>query len=414
MNRKLQKYLQNRAIISPWQISGTSRTDFSAAIVIPALAERESLPATLDSLCFNPSEYLAPTLVVIVVNNRAGISADQFSDNQETLNWLRSDPYPQLNLAWIDASSAGLELPDKDGVGLARKIGFDSSLQLLDWQEPLLISLDADTLVDPDYLKAIFGHFTLSTNGAAVIPFRHQSMSISKQKVAIRHYELYLRSYLFGLQLAGSPYAYHSIGSTFACRADAYVKAGGMNRRCGGEDFYFLQQLTKTSGIEMISGTAVRPSPRFSNRVPFGTGRAVQGQVEEGIASFHFVPVVGFQILKEWFELIGYRWDHSADEINLQTLNISLILHDFLTELNFIQVWEKLRNNHSSKKQRLAAFHNWFDALRTRQLLTRIDNNSDSSTEQIVAELLSWGGYAGVEEEVDQLKLLESLQGVEG
>lgn len=413
MNKQLKKYLNKRATLSPWRIDGTSRTDFSAAIVIPALAERENLPATLDSLCLNPAKHLERTLVIIVVNNRAAISQDQLADNQATIDWLQSNPYPQINLAWIDASSSGFELPAKDGVGLARKIGFDASLQSLDWKtDPLLISLDADTIVDEAYLSTLLDHFRMNTNGSAVIPFRHQSVSAPEQEIAIRHYELYLRSYLFGLQVAGSPYAYHSIGSTFACRAGAYIKAGGMNRRCGGEDFYFLQQLTKTSGTEMVDGTVVQPSSRFSSRVPFGTGKAIQGQVEEGVALFHFVPVFGFKILKKWFELIDCQWDHSADQINLQVANISSVLDSFLTELSFTEVWEKLQNNHSSKEQRLAAFHDWFDALRTRQLLTRIENNSDSSAERIVADLLSWGGYSGVERQADQLKLLERLQGV--
>ncbi len=415
MNKQLQKYLKNRAALSPWQLEGSSRTDFAAAIIIPALAERMDLPATLESLCLNPSVYLAQTLVVIVINNRVDIPADQYSDNQETINWLRSNPYPQLNLAWIDASSSGLELPAKEGVGLARKIGFDASLEWLDWKiSPLLISLDADTRVDGDYLSTIFDHFRINTNRAAVIPFRHQFGSDPEQEIAIRHYELYLRSYLFGLRLAGSPYAYHSIGSTLACSAEAYIKAGGMNRRCGGEDFYFLQQLTKTSGTGMVDGTVVRPSPRFSNRVPFGTGKAVQGQVEEGTALFHFVPVVGFQILKKWFALIASQWDHSAEQISLQVLNISPVLHEFLAEINFDQVWKKLQNNHSSREQRLAAFHDWFDALRTRQLLTRVETDSVDSAEQIVAELLKWGGYAEIEKQADQLRLLEGLQGVAG
>ena len=161
----------------------------------------------------------------------------------------------------------------------------------------------------------------------------------------------------------------------------------------------------------MINGTVVHPSSRFSVRVPFGTGRAVQGQVEEGMVQFHFVPAKEFKVLKEWLELINCQVDSSADKINQYALNISPVLHQFLTKLNFVQVWQKLQNNHPSRKQRLAAFHDWFDALRTRQLLTRMEGNSNSSAEEIVAELLSWGGYKGVEKEVDQLKLFESIQG---
>ena len=413
MKTILEKYLRTRAVSSPWGVAGMSRTDFSAAIIIPALAERENLPATLNSLCLNPAEYLAQTLIVIVINNRLDVSSAEFADNQKTLNWLRSTPYPQLNLAWIDGSSSGFELPDKDGVGLARKIGFDAALQRVSWKvEPVLISLDADTLVDHNYLPAIFDHFSAGKNRAAVLPFRHQFAPIPRQETAIRRYELYLRSYLFGLAMAGSPYAFHSIGSAFACTADAYVSAGGMNRRCGGEDFYFLQQLAKTSEVKMLNGTVVHPSPRFSQRVPFGTGRVVQEQLERGTVPFHFVSVAGFKLLKEWLDLIRCHVDDSADQISQYSLNISTVLHQFLTELNFSSIWEKLQNNHSSREQRLAAFHCWFDALRTRQLLTRIESEC-SSVERLVAELLNWGGYAGIEREFDQLRLLENLQGVE-
>ncbi len=413
LTEQIKKYLKSRAITSPWQITGTSRTDFTVAIIIPALAERENLTATLDSLCLNPPENLAQTLAIIVVNNRADSSADQLENNQQTLNWLKTNPYPQLNLAWVDASSSALEIPAQEGVGLARKIGFDLSLQLLNWnQRPLLISLDADTLVNQSYLPAISAYFDRSQKGGAVIPFRHQPASNPEQEAAIRYYELYLRSYLFGLQLAGSPYAYHCIGSALACRADAYIKAGGMNRRHAAEDFYFLQHLAKTSGIEILSGTIVHPSPRFSNRVPFGTGRAVQSQVEEGITLFNFVPVSGFQLLKSWLGLINRQLNCSALEITQQTMTLSPLLHDFFIELDFVQIWGKLQKTHSSRKQRLSAFHSWFDALRTRQLLMRINNDTIPPAEKLVAELLNWGGYTKIEKSVDQLALLEKLQGV--
>ncbi|SEA62116.1 hypothetical protein SAMN05660420_02646 [Desulfuromusa kysingii] len=412
MKRQLLKYLRTRASISPWKIAGTNRTDFAAAVVIPALGERDSLPATLESLCLNPVDSLAPTLVVVVVNNRVDVAAGLLAENQMTLDWLQSDPYPQLNLGWIDASSTGLEISDKDGVGLARKIGFDASLQRFDWRtEPLLISLDADTVVEKNYLATIFAHFVTSKAGGGVIPFRHSSGSAPVQEQAIRHYELYLRSYLFGLQLAGSPYAYHSIGSAFACSATAYVKAGGMNRRCGGEDFYFLQQLAKTSQVQMVHGTVVHPSPRFSERVPFGTGKVVQEQVEGGGDLFHFVPVRGFRVLKEWLALITGHLNESAEQIMANALLLSPALHQFLAELNFAQVWMKLQKNHPSSKQRLKAFHDWFDALRTRQLLTRIESDSVASIAEEIEQLMIWGGYPGLEDEDGQLMVLERLQG---
>jgi len=413
LNRRVEKYLKSRAVTLPWVATGTDRSDFSVAIVIPVLAERDTLPEILDSLCRNSAEYLSQTLIILVINNRVNCSSAELLENQHTLNWLGTTPYPGLNLAWVDASSGGLELPEKDGVGLARKIGFDAALLRIDWQvDPLLVSLDADTLVDSNYLSAIFDHFSEQHNRVAVLPFHHQSAPSPRQEKAIRHYELYLRSYLFGLSLAGSPYAFHSIGSAFSCRADAYVRVGGMNRRCGGEDFYFLQQLAKITAVNLVSGTVVHPSSRFSQRVPFGTGRVVQQQVDSDTIPFHFVPVAGFKILKQWLDLIRCHVDSSADQISRHSLDISTDLNQFLLELGFSPVWKKLQKNHSSREQRLAAFHCWFDALRTRQLLTRIGDES-LSVERLVAVLLEWGGYGEIEGEPAQLRLLENLQGVQ-
>ncbi len=415
MNRQRQRYLRTRAATAPWRVAGTTRADFSAAVVIPALAERDNLPATFASLSLNPPDYLARTLVIVVVSNRTDVSREQFSNNRATLEWLRCTPCPRLNLAWVDASSPGLELPAREGVGLARKIGFDAALRRLNGDaESLLISLDADTLVDATYLAAIFSHFQHHREGGAALPFRHQPAERRVQEQAIRHYELYLRSYLFGLQCARSPYAYHTIGSAFACRAASYIKAGGMNRRSAGEDFYFLQQLAKVAGVALLEGTVVHPSPRFSDRVPFGTGKAVEKQVVAGEKPFNFVAVDGFRTVKEWLELMARDWDRPAEEILSRVAESSPVLNDFLNELNFSVVWEKLRCNHTSRSQRLRAFHHWFDALRTRQLLSRSMTDRALPVEKCVAELLAWGGYPGMERETDQLQLLERLQGAGG
>lgn len=414
LKKRLEKYLRSRAVRGPWQIQGNSRQDFKAAIIIPALAERASLQKTLASLVSNPPFTLRQTLVVVVVNNRSLCPDHQFQDNQKTLRWLQTNSFSALNLAWVDASSSGFELPHKDGVGLARKIGFDLALARLDWlQNPLLISLDADTLVDENYLPAILDHFSEKSSGGATLPFHHQSAPDLSQEQAIRYYELYLRTYLFGLQQAGSPYAYHSIGSAFACCAADYLAVGGMSRRQAGEDFYFLQQLAKHSGVEMLSGTLVQPSPRFSSRVSFGTGKAVQAQVEQQRQLFHFCPAAAFSVLRLWLQLIETSSGLRAEDILLQADGLSGRLGDFLRELGFGESWVKLQLNYADEKQRCQAFHCWFDGLRTRQLLSCLAEDDERPVEAVVAEVLDWGGYPGVSGVLSQLHLLESLQGVE-
>lgn len=412
-NDKLKKYLRTRAILSPWMIEGTRRTDFSAAIVIPALAEAGSLPGTLEALTVNPRESLQQTLVLVVVNNRSDISDEQLRDNQQTLDWFRSAPFAQLNLAWVDASSPGKELPARQGVGLARKIGFDLALRRLAWkQRPVLISLDADTQVDENYLPAIFKHFSRSQKGAATLPFRHQPGETPEQEAAIRRYELYLRSYLFGLQRAGSPYAHHTIGSAFTCTAEAYAAAGGMNRRQAAEDFYFLQQLAKTSGVELLHGTVVQPSPRCSARVPFGTGTAVQGQVEQGRELFRFASATAFGLLQDWLRAVEHGWGASAEDLLQQARQLSPVLSTFLAELRFSHNWQKLQANHNGRQQRIAAFHAWFDGLRTRQLLARLDVDTELAVPELIAELLAWGGCPEGRCGAEPLAILEKMQGV--
>ncbi len=275
----IAKYLETRGLDGPWNIIGIEREDFTGAVVIPALAESESLFTTLQCLAQNPPDVLSDFLILVVINHRGDAPLSDKLDNEVTLRRLAAgDSFLRgLQFAWVDAASNGHELPAKGGVGLARKIGFDLALTRLHYRQadPLLISLDADTLVRQDYLSSLRLHFQGAKVPGAVIPFCHQPGPIPEQDRAIRRYELFLRAYVLGLSRAGSPYAFHTVGSAMACRAGFYARMGGMNVRNAGEDFYFLQHLAKTGGIAQVKGTVVYPSARASKRVPFGTGRSV-------------------------------------------------------------------------------------------------------------------------------------------
>ena len=54
-----------------------------------------------------------------------------------------------------------------------------------------------------------------------------------------------------------------------AVKALPYVKAGGMNRRQAGEDFYFIQKLVPSGGYFSLNSTTVYPSPRASDQGSF-------------------------------------------------------------------------------------------------------------------------------------------------
>lgn len=373
----LQRYLSTRAASGPWTIEGCGRSDFTGAVVIPALAESSHLFATLASLAANPPELLERFLILVVVNHRADADVADKADNVSLLRRLAAGDGvpPMLNLAWVDAASPGRELPVKGGgVGLARKIGCDLALCRLCFAgpPPVLVSLDADTLVETTYLGAILDHFRTVREGGAVIPYRHQPGATAAGEAAIRQYELFLRHYVHGLRLAGSPYAYHSIGSALACRADAYVKAGGMNRRPAGEDFYFLQQLAKTAGVAFLTGTTVFPSARPSARTPYGTGRSISRLLAGDLQAVRFYPAAVFEILGGWLQLAQQNWNAPAEALLARARSFCPELTEYLVTQDFVTVWDRLQRQHRHEAAFLQAFHGWFDALRTLRLIHQL------------------------------------------
>jgi hypothetical protein len=403
-------------------MGGCTGSGFAGAVVIPSLAEAANLPATLLSLAANPPDALRDFLVLVVVNHRPEASSTDKADNRATLELLKAgDPrWSGLNLAWVDAASTGMELPLKGGgVGLARRIGMDLALGRLDMigSDPLLVCLDADTIVQPDYLPAIVEHFRHSRAGAAAIPYVHQRGGTAQAERLISRYELFLRGYVLGLELAGSPYAFHSVGSAMACRASAYCKIGGMNNRMAGEDFYFMQQLSRVVGVEQLKGTVVRPSPRPSHRVPFGTGRSVQRMGAGGESQQLFYRSVCFRILKGWLESVSHGVDVDGAVLLARSSEVSLCLTEYLQVNRFTGVWDKLRRNHSSRTALLTAFHGWFDGLKTMKLIHHLSDGPFPRCEpdEALDGLFAWRGLepvSGLEERLGVLRRLQNGAGL--
>ncbi|HYA13520.1 MAG TPA: hypothetical protein VEF33_04190, partial [Syntrophales bacterium] len=218
------KYINKRAVVRPILGQFDRNRSYHQAVVIPALAEADYLPLTIQSLHNNvPKGILEETLVLVVVNNRPMDSStaanhvelkEQIEDNALTLNWLESQSWGlPCTLAWVDASSPGNELPPWGGVGLARKIGCDSVLTfLLGLDKPInlrdfiFFSLDADTLVSPDYIENAGHELLRSCRAGGTILFKHQQADSPENQAAIDAYEAFLNYYVGGLCWAGSPY----------------------------------------------------------------------------------------------------------------------------------------------------------------------------------------------------------------
>lgn len=384
-------YLERRGVKGPWYLDLPGAELFAGAIIIPALAESASIPGLLDSL---KSDHTLPSsglVVVFVVNNREDAPSEDKQDNQNTLSYLRQVrsalPFP---VAIVDAASEGLALPGRDGgVGLGRKLGHDLIIPMLDFSscDPLLISLDADTWVEPGYAGAVMEHFRVSSAGGAVIPFVHRRAGTAREQEAIDRYELFLRCYVAGLAYAGSPYAFHTVGSAMACRTSAYIRCGGMNRRRAGEDFYFLQSLAKIGGVASVCATAVFPSPRRSHRVPFGTGRAMGALLDNEADAVLFYQPDCYFLLKKWLTLAtascSDRRPYPAGEV----VRISQHLHDFLEEQGLPAAWSRFLLHHRDQARLLKAFHDWFDAFRTMKLFHYL---ADGLYSRLPAEDIVW------------------------
>lgn len=376
------KYMEKRAAVRPMERPFDRSRSYRRAVVIPALAERAHLPLTIESLSKStPPDILEDTIILVVVNNRPpepGNAADQtelreqIRDNAQTLTWLRDKSAEgTLPLAWIDASSPGQELPSRAGVGLARKIGCDSVLAFLlesgkaiSLDDFIFFSLDADTVVSPDYLEVAGLELKKSGCTGGVISFKHQEADSPESQAAIDEYEAFLNYYVEGLRWAGSPYAFHTIGSCLCFTASGYVCAGGFSaRRQAGEDFYFCVELAKTGAVREIQKTMVFPSARISRRVPFGTGkRMAEATVGRGkpLLAYDFRV---FICLRELLAAISTHTDDEADRIYADLANHTT--REFLESRGFTEIWGRFRLQYKNRDAMLAAFHRWFDGFVT-------------------------------------------------
>jgi glycosyltransferase involved in cell wall biosynthesis len=376
------KYMEKRAAVRPVEGRFDRNRIYRRAVVIPALAERAHLPLTIESLSNSmPTDILDDTLMLVVVNNRPPDSADaanqmelreQIDDNAQTLQWLKDKSAKEtLPLAWIDASSPGRELPQWGGVGLARKIGCDSVLALLlELKKPkvlddfIFFSLDADTTVSPEYLETAGYELGKSGCTGGVISFKHQKADSPESQAAIDEYEAFLNYYVKGLRWAGSPYAFHTIGSCLCFTAFGYVRANGFAaRRQAGEDFYFCMELAKTGAICEINKTMVFPSARSSRRVPFGTGRRMAEAALDGREPLLVYDFRVFVCLRELLTAVSTHTDAEADRICADLTNHST--REFLETRGFSGIWGRFQRQYKTRDAMLAAFHRWFDGFVT-------------------------------------------------
>jgi hypothetical protein len=266
---------------------------YAALVAIPAYGECESLLNTLGTI---PTCHRGRVLVVVVVNESENSPDWAKNANRVVLGALRSEKAWQVgpslelsdagtflsgthsDLVLIDRTQSSRCLPAKQGVGLARKIGADLATALFAagvLQSPWIHCTDADVSLPVDYFDRTEAAGEPPFPAALVYDFTHTRQAADGLGDAIDQYEVFLRYLVLGLRYAGSPYAFHTIGSTIVLHADAYAAVRGFPKRVAAEDFHLLAKLAKVGAIIPLRGEAILLSGRESERVPFGTGRAM-------------------------------------------------------------------------------------------------------------------------------------------
>ncbi len=125
-------------------------------------------------------------------------------------------------------------------------------------------------------------------------------------------------------------------GSAFAVTADAYVRVGGMGRQQGGEDFYFLQKVFSLGGIKELNEVCVHPLARYSDRVPFGTGPALQKILNETGDELSVYSPDAFEILKQLFDRKDAFFKKNAKQAGEVIADLHPALRHFLDEVKFL------------------------------------------------------------------------------
>ena len=133
-----------------------------------------------------------------------------------------------------------------------------------------------------------------------------------------------------------------------------------MNRRQAGEDFYFIQKVAQRGNFSQCNTTCVLPSPRPSDRVPFGTGAAVRrlSGCEDPLMTYNPRP---FAFLNELFlainqpEQLAGSWPEP--------------LQSFLDTQDFKGALKEIRSNSASASAFRKRFWRWFSMFRIMKFL---------------------------------------------
>jgi len=383
------KYLEKQSLF-PQYISTPVSENLGIIITIPCYDEPDLL-STLNSL-WECKRTKCKTEVIVMLNSGELTPESALNQNKQTLldaqDWISKHKDETLEFFIIHIDN----LPKKTaGVGLARKIAMDEAVMrfnAINKSNGAIVGFDADSLCKENYMQEIEKLFLKypKANGANLFyehPLEGDEFS-DEIYDAIAQYELYLRYYMLAMRKAGHIHAYHTVGSSFAVSALAYIKQGGMNRRQAGEDFYFLQKIIPQSNFHEIVSAGVIPSPRTSDRVPFGTGKAMSVFLDEKIKDYKVYNYAAFKDLSKLFYSIDSYFKVDKDTyINKLLVDLPGPVRSFLKEDDFYSSLEKINKNSATIESFRKKFFDAFNAFKVLKYLNNV-HEQFMETENIV------------------------------
>jgi len=369
-------WLEGRALF-PELIEEAPDKHTGIIVVIPAFDE-PGIRRLLDSLA-SCDEPKCKVEVIVIVNAPDDAAPESLANNKLTITNIESWKKENRNCFFrlfaftVESSVKGW------GVGLARKTGMDEAVRRfnrIDNPEGVILNLDADCLVGKNYFVSVHNDLLMRKERAACsIYFEHPVSGVDFPDIiykSIVFYELHLRYYFQGLAYSGFPYVFHTIGSALAVKALHYVKAGGMNRRQAGEDFYFIQKLVPAGGYFSLNSTTVYPSPRASFRVPFGTGASIGKLTDSNCSTFLTYNIMAFMELRTFFANTEKYYKCSYEELSECYNLLPEGLRLFSDKDEWIQKMDEIRKNTSGLSSFGKRFFGWFNMFRIVKYLNYI------------------------------------------
>ena len=405
---------------SEWLKTGTVFPEFikeapdnntGIIIVVPAFDET-GIIKLLDSLSVCKEPHCRAEVIIHI---NAPQTASRESLNNNLITKLNIESWEKRNTSHffrLYHFNTAVPPVKKWGVGLARKSLMDEALRRYNYlgrPEGVIASLDADCTVQPNYFLSIENELLERPDRKGCsIYFEHPLEGLEFTPEIYRsiiQYELHLRYYQYALRYTGFPYLFHTVGSSIAVKALPYVQAGGMNRRQAGEDFYFVQKLMPAGGYFSLNSTTVYPSPRKSERVPFGTGMAVSRMVNQGENNFMSYNPKSFSDLKTFFDMAEDVF-RSEESSSLEFYSVfPSSVRAFLDEKEWLTRINEIRNNTSGFVSFRKRFFEWFNMFRVVKFMNGIHGTiyTKIPVAEAAKEILEMTGVSNVPSEAPEL-----------